>query len=175
MGKDRLPGGSNIFLLLLFLLPGNTSPTTEPQYMVLVPFLIHTNIPEKVCIQLTHLNESVTLSATLEYAGENRSLIADVVSEKDMFKCVPFTVPKSNSSSAAFLTVLVKGPSLEFRSRKSVLVKNSKSLVFVQTDKPIYKPGQTVLFRVVYLDENFHPLNRLVSMLVIKSSVRGKG
>ncbi|TFJ98938.1 Alpha-2-macroglobulin [Platysternon megacephalum] len=159
MGKDRLPGGPSIFLLLLFLLPGNTSPTTEPQYMVLVPFLIHTDVPEKVCIQLTHLNESVTLSATLEYARENRSLIADVVSEKDVFKCVPFTVPKSSSSSAAFLTVLVKGPTLEFRSRKSVLVKNSESLVFVQTDKPIYKPGQTVLFRIVCLDEDFRPLN----------------
>uniref|UniRef100_A0A674ILC0 Macroglobulin domain-containing protein n=1 Tax=Terrapene triunguis TaxID=2587831 RepID=A0A674ILC0_9SAUR len=135
------------------------------QYMVLVPFLIHTNGPEKVCIQLTHLNESVTLSATLEYAGENRSLIADVVSEKDVFKCVPFTVPKSSSSSAAFLTVLVKGPTLEFRSRKSVLVKNSESLVFVQTDKPIYKPGQTVLFRIVSLDEDFRPLNEKVGLI----------
>uniref|UniRef100_A0A8C0GRV9 Alpha-2-macroglobulin n=1 Tax=Chelonoidis abingdonii TaxID=106734 RepID=A0A8C0GRV9_CHEAB len=159
MGKNRLPSGPSIFLLLLFLLPGDTSPTTEPQYMVLVPFLIHTNVPEKVCIQLTHLNESVTLSATLEYAGQNRSLIADVVSEEDVFKCVPFTVPKSNSSSSAFLTVLVKGLTLEFKSRKSVLVKNSESLVFVQTDKPIYKPGQTVLFRIVSLDEDFHPLN----------------
>ncbi|XP_039392342.1 alpha-2-macroglobulin-like isoform X2 [Mauremys reevesii] len=174
MGKDRLPGGPSIFLLLLFLLPGDTSPTTEPQYMVLVPFLIHTNIPEKVCIQLTHLNESVTLSTTLEYAGENRSLIADVVSEKDVFKCIPFTLPKSNSSSSAFLTVLVKGPTLEFRSRKSVLVKNSKSLVFVQTDKPIYKPGQTVLFRVVYLDENFHPLNRLVPLAYIEDPQKNR-
>ncbi|CAM5081937.1 unnamed protein product [Eretmochelys imbricata] len=174
MGKDRLPGGPNIFLLLLFLLPGDTSPTTEPQYMVLVPFLIHTNVPEKVCIQLTHLNESVTLSATLEYAGANRSLIADVVSEKDVFKCIPFTLPKSNSSAAAFLTVLVKGPTLEFRSQKSVLVKNSKSLVFVQTDKPIYKPGQTVLFRVVYLDENFHPLNRLVPLAYIEDPQRNR-
>uniref|UniRef100_A0A8C3TGF5 Alpha-2-macroglobulin n=1 Tax=Chelydra serpentina TaxID=8475 RepID=A0A8C3TGF5_CHESE len=152
-------------LVTLALLHSPAPPLGNMQYMVLVPFLIHTNIPEKVCIQLTHLNESVTLSATLEYAGENRSLIADVVSEKDVFKCIPFTLPKSNSSAAAFLTVLVKGPTLEFRSRKSVLVKHSKSLVFVQTDKPIYKPGQTVLFRVVYLDENFHPLNRLVSML----------
>ncbi|XP_050799087.1 alpha-2-macroglobulin-like [Gopherus flavomarginatus] len=174
MGKNRLPGGPSIFLLLLFLLPGDTSPTTEPQYMVLVPFLIHTNVPEKICIQLTHLNESVTLSATLEYAGENRSLIADVVSEKDVFKCVPFTLPKSNSSSSAFLTVLVKGPMLEFRSRKSVLVKNSKSLVFVQTDKPIYKPGQTVLFRVVYLDENFHPLNRLVPLAYIEDPQKNR-
>ncbi|XP_065440718.1 alpha-2-macroglobulin-like isoform X1 [Chrysemys picta bellii] len=174
MGKDRLPGCLSIFLLLLFLLPGDTSPTTEPQYMVLVPFLIHTNGPEKVCIQLTHLNESVTLSATLEYAGENRSLIADVVSEKDVFKCIPFTVPKSSSSSAAFLTVLVKGPTLEFRSRKSVLVKNSESLVFVQTDKPIYKPGQTVLFRIVSLDEDFRPLNEKFPLAFIQDPKKNR-
>uniref|UniRef100_A0A8B9TFX5 Alpha-2-macroglobulin n=1 Tax=Anas platyrhynchos TaxID=8839 RepID=A0A8B9TFX5_ANAPL len=140
-----------LFLILAFPL--------SRQYMVLLPFLIHTDAPEKVCIQLTHLNESVTLSATLEYQGENRSLIDDVVSEKDIFTCIPFSLPKSNSTSVAFLTVMVKGETQQFRSRKSVLVKNSESLVFVQTDKPIYKPGQTVLFRIVSLDKDFHPLN----------------
>ncbi|KGL87299.1 Alpha-2-macroglobulin, partial [Charadrius vociferus] len=131
-------------------------------YMVLLPFLIHTDSSEKVCVQLTHLNESVTLSTTLEYQGENRSLIDDVVSEKDVFTCIPFSLPKSNSTSVAFLTVMVKGATLQFRSRKSVLVKNSESLVFVQTDKPIYKPGQTVLFRIVSLDKDFYPLNEKV-------------
>ncbi|NXP73779.1 A2MG protein, partial [Ramphastos sulfuratus] len=131
-------------------------------YMVLLPFLIHTNSPEKVCVQLTHLNESVTLSATLEYQGENRSLIDDVVSEKDVFTCIPFSVPKSsNLSPDTFVTVMVKGATLQFRSRKSVVVKNSESLVFIQTDKPIYKPGQTVLFRIVSLDKNFRPLNEV--------------
>ncbi|KFO77325.1 Alpha-2-macroglobulin, partial [Cuculus canorus] len=131
-------------------------------YMVLLPFLIHTDSPEKVCVQLTHLNESVTLSATLEYQGENRSLIDDVVSEKDVFTCIPFSLPKSNSTLVAFLTVMVKGATLQFKSRKSVLVKNSESLVFVQTDKPIYKPGQTVLFRIVSLNKDFYPLNEKV-------------
>ncbi|NXT44805.1 A2MG protein, partial [Pelecanoides urinatrix] len=131
-------------------------------YMVLLPSLIHTDSPEKACVQLTHLNESVTLSATLEYQGENRSLIDDVVSEEDVFTCIPFSLPKSNSESpATFLTVTVKGATLQFSSRKSVLVKNSESLVFVQTDKPIYKPGQTVLFRIVSLDKDFRPLNEM--------------
>ncbi|KFP53125.1 Alpha-2-macroglobulin, partial [Cathartes aura] len=131
-------------------------------YMVLLPFLIHTDSLEKVCVQLTHLNESVTLSAILEYQGENRSLIDDVVSEKDVFTCIPFSLPKSNSQSpVTFITVTVKGATLQFRSRKSVLVKNSESLVFVQTDKPIYKPGQTVLFRIVSLDKDFRPLNEV--------------
>ncbi|NWX05030.1 A2MG protein, partial [Caloenas nicobarica] len=131
-------------------------------YMVLLPFLIHTDSSEKVCVQLTHLNESVTLSATLEYQGENRSLIDDVVSEEDVFTCIPFSLPKSNNQSpVTFVTVMVKGATLQFTSRKSVLVQNSESLVFIQTDKPIYKPGQTVLFRIVSLDEDFRPLNEV--------------
>ncbi|XP_064374651.1 alpha-2-macroglobulin-like isoform X2 [Dromaius novaehollandiae] len=174
MGKDRLLSKPNIFLLLLFFLPGNTSSTTEPQYMVLLPFLIRTGAPEKICVQLTHLNESVMLSATMEYQGENRSLIDDMVSEKDLFTCIPFSFPKSNSTSAALLTVLVKGATLEFKSRKSVLVKSSESLVFVQTDKPIYKPGQTVLFRIISLDEEFHPLNEKFPFVYVQDPQKNR-
>ncbi|NXW67191.1 A2MG protein, partial [Hirundo rustica] len=135
-------------------------------YLVLVPFMIHTDSQEKVCVQLTHLNESVTLSATLEYLGENRSLIDDVVSEEDVFTCIPFSLPKSRVPlPAMFLTVTVEGATLHFSSRKSVVVQNSESLVFIQTDKPIYKPGQTVLFRIVSLDEEFRPVNEMVSMI----------
>ncbi|NXQ75953.1 A2MG protein, partial [Quiscalus mexicanus] len=131
-------------------------------YMVLVPYLIHTDSQEKVCIQLTHLNESVTLSATLEYLGENRSLIDDVVSEKDVFTCIPFSLPKPRLPLPfVFLTVTVKGATLQFSSRKFLVVQNSESLVFIQTDKPIYKPGQTVLFRIVSLDEEFRPVNEM--------------
>ncbi|NWV27583.1 A2MG protein, partial [Origma solitaria] len=136
-------------------------------YMVIVPFMIHTNSLEKVCIQLTHLNESVTLSAALEYHGENRSLIDDVVSEKDVFTCIPFSLPPSRDPSpVTLLTVNVKGATLQFSSRKLVVVQNSENLVFVQTDKPIYKPGQTVLFRIVSLDEEFQPMNEMVSMIL---------
>ncbi|KAM6291914.1 alpha-2-macroglobulin-like [Porphyrio hochstetteri] len=174
MGKNWLPGKLNIFLLFLFFLPGDTSPTTEPQYMVLLPFLIHTDSPEKVCVQLTHLNESVTLSATLEYQGENRSLIDDVVSEKDVFSCIPFSLPKSNITAVAFLTVMVKGETLQFRSRKSVLVQNSESLVFIQTDKPIYKPAQTVLFRIVSLDKDFYPLNEKFPFVYVQDPQRNR-
>ncbi|NXC37818.1 A2MG protein, partial [Penelope pileata] len=174
MEKDKL-SKLNIFILLLFFLPGDTLPITEPQYMVLLPFLIRTDSPEKVCVQLMHLNESVTLSATLEYQGENRSLINDVVSEKDVFTCIPFSIPKSGSqSTVTFVTVTVKGETLQYRSSKPVLVKNSESLVFVQTDKPIYKPGQTVLFRIVSLDENFYPLNEVFQLVYIEDPKRNR-
>uniref|UniRef100_A0A8C5JCM5 Alpha-2-macroglobulin n=1 Tax=Junco hyemalis TaxID=40217 RepID=A0A8C5JCM5_JUNHY len=167
MGMNGLLVKSSIFLLLFFL-PGDTSPITEPQYLVLVPYLIHTDSQEKVCIQLTHLNESVTLSATVEDLWGNRSLIDDVVSEKDVFTCIPFSVSILSSVPLpfVFLNVTVRGATLQFSSRNVLAVQNSESLVFIQTDKPIYKPGQTVLFRIVSLDEEFRPVNEMVSMIL---------
>uniref|UniRef100_A0A8C9L1L0 Alpha-2-macroglobulin-like n=1 Tax=Serinus canaria TaxID=9135 RepID=A0A8C9L1L0_SERCA len=151
-------------LWLLLLSPPAPLTSVPRQYMVLVPYLIHTDSQEKVCIQLTHLNESVSLSATVEDLWGNSSLIDDVVSEKDVFTCIPFS-PRL-PLPFVFLTVTVKGATLQFSSRKLLAVQNSESLVFIQTDKPIYKPGQTVLFRIVALDEEFRPVNEMVSMIL---------
>uniref|UniRef100_A0A6I8P826 Alpha-2-macroglobulin n=1 Tax=Ornithorhynchus anatinus TaxID=9258 RepID=A0A6I8P826_ORNAN len=173
MGGRRLPRFS-LFLLFLGLLATNTSA-----YMLLISSLLHAEVPEKACILLSHLNETVTLSAVLEYGTENRSLVAnlvdDLVANKDTFHCSPFTLPSSPvSETVAFLSVRVKGPTQEFRKRKAVLVRNMQSLVFVQTDKPIYKPGQTVRFRVVSVDEDFHPLNETVSQMVATDPKRNR-
>lgn len=53
-----------------------------------------------------------------------------------------FQIPEVSSSSA-FIIVQVKGSTQEFIKRKSIHIAKAESLVFVQTDKPIYKPGQT--------------------------------
>ncbi|XP_042310156.1 alpha-2-macroglobulin-like [Sceloporus undulatus] len=178
MGQSWFLGGPSIFLLLLFLLPGSTSASTaEPQYVVLVPSLIHTEITEKICVQLSHLNESVTLSITLDYGGHNESLVRTVVTKTDDFQCIPFMIPTGNSttnSPVVLLTVSVKGETLSFWSRKRVLVKNMDSLVFVQTDKPIYKPGQEVQFRIASLDEDFHPVNEKFPLVYIQDPKRNR-
>uniref|UniRef100_A0A2K5QFJ9 PZP alpha-2-macroglobulin like n=1 Tax=Cebus imitator TaxID=2715852 RepID=A0A2K5QFJ9_CEBIM len=173
MGEDRLL--RLCVMLLLLLLSANDSDSAEPRYMVLVPSLLHTETPEKGCVLLSHLNETVTLSASLESASGNRSLFTDLVAEKDLFQCVPFTLPRiSASSEVAFLSIQIKGPTQDFRKRNTVLVKNTQSLVFVQTDKPIYKPGQTVRFRVVSVDENFRPQNELIPLIYLENPRRNR-
>ncbi|XP_051059642.1 alpha-2-macroglobulin [Phodopus roborovskii] len=136
--------------------------------MMLVPSLLQAGTPEKGCLLLSRLNETVSVSAFMESVQGNQSLFTDLVVYKDLFQCVTFTVPRSLSNEVMFLTVQVKGPTHEFRKRSTVLIQNKESLIFVQTDKPIYKPGQTVQFRVVSLDENFHPLNELIPLLYIQ-------
>ncbi|XP_032128448.1 alpha-2-macroglobulin-like [Sapajus apella] len=167
MGKNKLLRLS--LVLLLVLLPTDASVSGKPQYMVLVPSLLHTETAEKCCILMSYLKETVTVNASLESIRGNSSLFTDLVAETDVLHCVAFSVPKiSSSEEVMFLTVQVKGPTQEFKKRTSVIVKNDESLVFVQTDKPIYKPGQTVKFRVVSLDETFHPLNELIPLVYIQ-------
>uniref|UniRef100_A0A673THL9 Alpha-2-macroglobulin bait region domain-containing protein n=1 Tax=Suricata suricatta TaxID=37032 RepID=A0A673THL9_SURSU len=146
----------------------NFYPSLPRQYMALVPSLLHTETPEKGCFLLSYLNETVTLSASLESLRGNQNLFTDLVVEKDLFHCVSFTLPKISSfSEMAFLSVQIKGPTQDFKKKNTVLVKNAPSLVFVQTDKPIYKPGQTVKFRIVSVDENFHPVSELVRISIL--------
>ncbi|XP_023372853.1 alpha-2-macroglobulin isoform X2 [Otolemur garnettii] len=168
MGKNKLLHSSLALLLLVFL-PTDASVSGKPHYMVLVPSLLHAETPEKGCVLLSHLNETVTVSASLESLKGNRSLFTDLVVKKDLFHCVSFTVPKpSSNEEVMFLTVEVKGPTQKFSRRSTVMVKNKKNLVFVQTDKAIYKPLQTVKFRVVSLDEDFHPLNDVIPLVYIQ-------
>ncbi|XP_073734118.1 pregnancy zone protein-like [Callorhinus ursinus] len=94
----------------------------ERQYVVLVPSLLYTGIPEKGCLLLSYLNETVTVSASLESLGGNQSLFTDLVVEKDLVHCISFTLPRiSSSPEVAFRTVQIKGPTQDFRKKNTVL------------------------------------------------------
>lgn len=77
-------------------------------------------------------------------------------------------------SSSAFITVQIQGPTQNFTKRKPMQITKADSLVFVQTDKPIYKPGQTVKFRVVSVDISFHPLNETFPVIYIENPKRNR-
>uniref|UniRef100_A0A670ZCY4 Macroglobulin domain-containing protein n=1 Tax=Pseudonaja textilis TaxID=8673 RepID=A0A670ZCY4_PSETE len=69
---------------------------------------------------------------------------------------------RSFKSHVALFTVEVTGATLRYFDRKRVYIDNLDSLFFVQTDKPIYKPGQKIQFRVVSLNKEFIPVNKQV-------------
>ncbi|KAB0388116.1 hypothetical protein FD755_003072 [Muntiacus reevesi] len=146
-------------------------PATGKQYLVLIPSQLYAGVPEKVCVLLNHLNETVALTVTLEYQVQGKILFTDLEA-KNSFYCRSFTIPESASS--AFITVQVQGPTQNFIKKKPIYIRKEESLVFVQTDKPIYKPGQTVKFRIVSMDVNFHPLNETFPVVYIENPKRNR-
>ncbi|XP_036037832.1 alpha-1-inhibitor 3-like [Onychomys torridus] len=168
MWKDRQALQCLISVLLAFLTSASLSPG-QPKYMVLVPSLLYTESPEKICFHLYDLNETVTVRASLQSSWGTRSLSNEFVVDKDYFHCDSFTLPRiSASNEKVSLSVHIKAETHEFNKKSMVLVKNQESVVFVQTDRPVYKPGQSVKFRVVSMDKNLYPLNELFPLAYIE-------
>ncbi|NXE96203.1 A2ML1 protein, partial [Menura novaehollandiae] len=75
-----------------------------------------------------------------------------------------------------FLHVLIhSGDNVLLEGHKKVLVKPQKNLILIETDKGLYKPGETVKFRIVNLDEDLKVIknedpeyNRIAEWLNVK-------
>ncbi|NXS26786.1 A2ML1 protein, partial [Pomatostomus ruficeps] len=72
------------------------------------------------------------------------------VEKPGTFQCITF-----QPEEVVFLHVLVhSGDNVLLEGHKKVLVKPQKNIILIETDKGLYKPGETVKFRIVNLDEN---------------------
>ncbi|XP_038963908.1 murinoglobulin-2 isoform X2 [Rattus norvegicus] len=82
-----------LFSVLLAFLPSASLLFGNSKYMVLVPSQLYTETPEKICLHLYHLNETVTVTASLISQRGTRKLFDEPVVDKDLFHCVSFTFP----------------------------------------------------------------------------------
>ncbi|NXW72503.1 OVOS protein, partial [Hirundo rustica] len=133
------------------------------QYVLLVPSVVRSDAPQTACVQLHNLSEPLSLSVVLEYGRVQKTLFEEPMTENDFFKCSEFKVPPATSDPMAFISFSAKGATVDLSERRSVAIQNVGGAVFVQTDKPLYKAGQTVMFRVVTLDTQFRPVQETVS------------
>ncbi|NXQ29767.1 OVOS protein, partial [Alaudala cheleensis] len=133
------------------------------QYVLLVPSVVRSDAPQTACVQLHGLSEPLSVSVALEYGSVQETLFEEPMTENDFFKCSEFKVPPATSDPVAFISFSAKGATVDLAERRSVAIQNVDGAVIVQTDKPLYKPGQTVMFRVVALDTQFRPVQETVS------------
>ncbi|KAF1433717.1 Ovostatin, partial [Spheniscus demersus] len=133
------------------------------QYVLLVPTVVRSDSPQTACVQFHRLSEPLSLSIVLEYGSIRKTLFEESVTKNDFFKCCEFKVPPATSDPLAFISFSAKGTTVDLAERRSVVIQNVDNSVFIQTDKPIYKPGQKVMFRVVTLDSQFRPVQETVS------------
>uniref|UniRef100_A0A8B9MDP0 A2ML1 protein n=1 Tax=Accipiter nisus TaxID=211598 RepID=A0A8B9MDP0_9AVES len=123
---------------------------------VLFPAVLYYPYTGKVHIHLMDLDEPVRV--TLHLASSH-----GVPNALQLFLLFPWgqiSTPPARIYEVAHLHVSIQGGSLQVSEQKTVLVKALELGTLVQTDKDVYKPGQTVKFRIVRLDLNFIPSNR---------------
>eukprot|EP00076_Gallus_gallus_P042135 XP_025007673.1 alpha-2-macroglobulin-like protein 1 [Gallus gallus] len=82
--------------------------------------------------------------------------------------CTKFWVapPADGTEEIATVRLIITGQGVNIEEKKNVLIHKANSGTFIQMDKPIYKPGQTVKFRIVTLDEDFIAFNDSISVFL---------
>nr|XP_042703256.1 alpha-2-macroglobulin-like protein 1 [Chrysemys picta bellii] len=157
-------------LLLLLHLTAGTS--AEPHYVVVSPAELYHPHSGTVSVHLSDLNETVWVSVRLEREDGPSAitLLEREVWEPHLHENVRFQVPapSGGQQEVAELHVSIRGDALQFSERKKVLLRALQPRTFVQTDKAVYKPGQTVKFRIVSLDKDFIPSTRKLPLVTVQ-------
>ncbi|XP_070266822.1 alpha-2-macroglobulin-like protein 1 isoform X2 [Myotis yumanensis] len=141
-----------------------------PNYLVTLPAQLHFPSTQKVCLDLSPGYYDVKFTVTLETKNKAQKLLEHRGMRKRHLHCMSFLVPPPAGGTEEVATVRVSGTgnNISFEEKKTVLIQRQGHGTFVQTDKPVYKPGQRVHFRIVTLDSNFVPVNDKYSMVELQ-------
>ncbi|XP_056594100.1 alpha-2-macroglobulin-like protein 1 [Triplophysa dalaica] len=142
-------------LTLLLLQYDPTCGATDPTYLVAVTSQAVSGTTETLCAHIHEPSTSLSLVVTLTSNNVDVTILKEGSIRKRFYKCVPFQVPVVLVDTVATVYVKIEGAESPLDKKTQILIKPPMKLILIQTDKPIYKPGEIVKFRIVSLDSNF--------------------
>jgi len=131
-------------------------------YVVLVPQTLHSGSTESVSFSLFGSDGPARDRVEVRVLQDGKE-IAKASSVVDGKGTVEFDVPDVEEGD---YTVVVKGTGFE---QQAVVRIDKPVVVFLETDKPIYKPGQTIHMRAMTLDSELKPLRENVTIEVLEA------
>ncbi|XP_064895845.1 alpha-2-macroglobulin-like protein 1 [Columba livia] len=157
-------------LLCIFYLAAGAS--AKPRYMVLIPSTFYYPYTGKVHIHLMDLDEPVRVTLHLASSHDVPNVTLEVqgsdILQLNWPRFSNISPPSEQNYAYWDLHISIEGGSLQVSEQKQVLVKFLAPGTLVQTDKDVYRPGQTVKIRIVRLDPNLAPSNREIPLVAVK-------
>ncbi|KAL4234383.1 hypothetical protein ACF0H5_006030 [Mactra antiquata] len=152
-----------------------TTVSADIQYMLVVPKILRTGLDftaELVLFEAApnNINAQVTIRRgdvkTSELAWDNAEMTIDIAagnSKGSNSMVIPNHLP---AGYKYYVFVTFTGMTVVAAEPQEVESARMSPALFIQTDKPIYKPGDTVHFRVLALDKDLKPLPKVVTVQI---------
>ncbi|XP_020782533.2 alpha-2-macroglobulin isoform X2 [Boleophthalmus pectinirostris] len=151
-------------VLLQTATAGNINDTI---YVVTVSSRVKAAAPQTLCTQVHGPSEPVVLTVALVLESSSSTLLEETI-EKDFYRCITFQAPVVPRSTVASVNVTIQGESGTLSKKTKIMIEPATFIHIIQSDKPIYKPGQTVKFRITSLDANFIPVKRVYKVIELE-------
>lgn len=162
----------------------------KPRLLLFSPSVVHLGVPLSVGLQLQDAPPGQEVKGTVFLRNPNKHAVScspkvdfSLTSEKDFILLSLQTSPKGAESCG--LHSLLGGPQVQLVAQspwlKSTLLKDvdiqginllfssRRGHLFLQTDQPIYNPGQRVRYRVFALDQKMRPSTDTLTVTVENS------
>nr|UFX77148.1 alpha-2-macroglobulin isoform C [Biomphalaria glabrata] len=153
--------------LTLFFITLASLCHAENNFLLTLPKAIYAGSKTEFC--LTAYNDiKVTIDfISLRNVQDTPVLIKDSYSRGEQ-KCTNFQAPPQGEYRLEVTTQSTEpGAVSELHNSTKVTVHGSKLITFIQTDKPMYKPGQKVMFRVFTLMRNLKPRTENIKSIYV--------
>jgi CD109 antigen len=149
-----------IMALLVTMLPACQTVFAAESYMAVIPEVLHSGQTEEISLALFQGDELAAgdVEVTLLSAGEE---ILSVSKSIDGKGTITLDIPDIENGEYE-----IEVKSAGFEDKATVKVEKS-FLTFLETDKPIYKPGQTIYMRLYTLNDELCPVEELVTVEVL--------
>ncbi|XP_009465518.1 PREDICTED: alpha-2-macroglobulin-like protein 1 [Nipponia nippon] len=154
-----------IFLSLLFHM---AAAFHQLHYLVVIPADLRYPSTQAACLHITCYEGKLQANLVLERSAGRELLVQETIQKEKTFMCTKFWVapPVDGTEEIATVKLIITGEGVSIEEKKKVLIRKASSGTFIQTDRPIYQPGQTVKFRIMTLDEEFIALNDSISLFL---------
>uniref|UniRef100_A0A1B8Y281 Macroglobulin domain-containing protein n=1 Tax=Xenopus tropicalis TaxID=8364 RepID=A0A1B8Y281_XENTR len=135
--------------LALVLLQLSGTLEAKLHYAVIFPSELVAPHSEQVCVHLSGAERDSRIQVTLNMAKQNLTVIEKILQQKLFFSCVTFEVPPpSEWDEVATMEILIENAGETVTNSSKVLVRKRRTSTFIQTDKALYKPGDTEWKRI---------------------------
>ena len=158
----------SLSFMLMFISLASLIPACVPKpalaadsYVAVVPDVLHVGRAEAVSMSLSAGGQAVKDNIEVSLLKDNK-LVASSKQSVNGAGTVTINVPQNLPEGQYEIQVKGNG----FSDKAQVTVEKS-FLVFVETDKPIYKPGQTIEMRVLTLDPDLKPVTENATVEIL--------